>query len=468
MTEGAEALCELRSLRFAQGDSPFQTTCPPCPPRPPCPPYISPVPLLSRSFRRLTRLPAFASLRHRDFRLFLSGQFLSQCGTWIEQVGTGWLVLTLDNSPFTLGLVSTLGSLPVLLFTLIGGVVADRVNKRHAVMVLQALMATEALTLGILTATHTVTVHWIMALAVFFGFLSAFEVPTRQAFVFEVVGKEDLMNAIALNSSAFNVARVIGPSIAGILIAAVGLAACFFVNGVSFLAVLAGLALMRPGLPANSADRPRMTDALREGFTFVLRERWPRTLVMLTATITVFGSSFLIMLPVFAKDALKVGASGYGALLTGVGIGAAGGALVLAAFGTRVRQGRTALTSAGILGLSLMLLAPMPHVLPAMLVAIIAGCAMSVTGISTNTLLQRLSPDHLRGRVMGFYSFVALGMVPFGSLQAGWVAEHFGVRTCYLFNGLGVLAAVLLVLLGWTRRERLARRSYDQPLPSVG
>ncbi len=422
---------------------------------------------MPRPFRALARIPAFASLRQRDFRLFLSGQFLSQCGTWIEQVGTGWLVVTLTSSPFALGLVFTLGSLPVLLFTLIGGVVADRVNKRRTIMLLQSLMATEALALGILTVTHTVTVHWVMVLAVFFGLLSAFEVPTRQSFVYDVVGKDNLMNAIALNSSAFNVARVIGPSIAGVLIAAVGLAACFFVNSASFLAVLVGLAMMRTVQPAEAPERPPMTTALKEGFQFIWHERWPRTLIILTATITVFGSSFLLMLPVFAKDALGVGASGYGALLSGIGVGATAAALVIASFGTRFRQGRLSLSSAAAFGLSLMLLALMPHLFPALLVGILAGCCMSATGIATNTLLQRLAPDQLRGRVMGFYSFVALGMVPFGSLQAGWVSEHFGVRTSFFLNGCIITSVVFVVWLEWLRRLRAERQASGLPLPAV-
>jgi MFS family permease len=417
--------------------------------------------------RALARSPAFSSLHHRDFRLFLSGQFLSQCGTWIEQVGTGWLVVTLTDSPMALGLVFTLGSLPVLCFTLLGGVVADRVNKRRTIMLLQALMATEALALGILTATRTVTVGWVMVLAVFFGFLSAFEVPTRQAFVYDVVGKGDIMNAIALNSSAFNVARVIGPSIAGVLIAAIGLAACFFANGASFLAVLAGLAMMRTTAPAAAPERTRLSSALREGYNYIRAERWPRTLVILTATITVFGSSFLLMLPVFAKDALKVGASGYGAMLSGVGIGAAGAALIIASIGSRFRQGRLALTSAAAFGVTLMLLAPMPHLVPAMLIGMLAGCFMSATSISTNTLLQRLAPDHLRGRVMGFYSFVALGLVPFGSLQAGWISERFGVRVSFFLNGLVISGTVFVVWLSWLKRRRARERAYEVPLPAT-
>jgi MFS family permease len=281
------------------------------------------------------------------------------------------------------------------------------------------------------------------------------------------VGKDDLMNAVALNSSAFNVARVIGPSIAGLLIAAVGLAACFFVNGASFLAVLAGLAMMRPTEARLETERTRLTSALREGYNYIRAERWPRTLVILTATITVFGSSFLLMLPVFAKDALKVGASGYGAMLSGVGIGAAGAALIIASMGSRFRQGRLALSSAAAFGVTLMLLAPMPHLVPAMLIGLLAGCCMSATSISTNTLLQRLAPDHLRGRVMGFYSFVALGFVPFGSLQAGWISERFGVRISFFINGFVITGTVFVVWLSWLKRRRARQRAYEVPLPAV-
>ena len=221
-----------------------------------------------------------------------------------------WLVLTLTDSALVLGLVSTLGSLPILLFTLIGGVVADRVNKRKFVMLLQGLMLTEALTLGILTAFGWITVPMIIVLAVFFGTLTAFEVPTRQAFVVDVVGKDDLVNAIALNSSAFNLARVIGPTIAGVTIAAVGIAACFFLNAASYVAVLAGLAAMKLE-PGEAPEKRQMRSALREGFAYVLGEKWPRTLIFLTATMSVFGYSFIIMLPVLARDELGVGAAGY-------------------------------------------------------------------------------------------------------------------------------------------------------------
>ena len=415
----------------------------------------------------LTRSPTFASLRHRNFRLFLGGQFLSLCGTWIQQVAHGWLVLTLTDSALVLGLVSTLGSLPILLFTLIGGVVADRVNKRKFVMILQSLMLLEALTLGILTAFGWITVPMIILLAVFFGTLTAFEVPTRQAFVVDVVGKEDLVNAIALNSSGFNLARVIGPTIAGVTIATVGIAACFFLNAASYVAVLAGLAAIKLDPSEVRPEKREMRTALREGFAYVLGERWPRTLIFLTATMSIFGYSFMIMLPVLARDELGAGAAGYGLLLAGVGVGALAAALGLAAFARKLRQGRMALSSAAAMGLGLILLAMAPGLLTALVICVITGCAMAATGISTNTLLQRLSPDHLRGRVMGFYSFVALGMAPFGSLQGGWIAERFGVRASFALGGIISLSAVALVVFSFRRVARLTATKAEPQLAQI-
>ena len=400
-------------------------------------------------------LAAFSSLRQRNFRLFLSGQFLSQCGSWIQTVAHGWLVLTLTDSPFVVGLVSTLGSLPILLFTLYGGVVADRVNKRHFIIVLQTGMLLEALALGILTQFGWITVTWVMILAAFFGLMMAFEVPVRQAFMVDLVGQGELMNAIALNSSAFNLSRVIGPVIAGGIIAVAGLAACFYANALSFVAVLAILFYIK--MPEG--DPPKepldLRRSLAEGLRYVSTERWPRTLVLLTATLSIFGFSFLTMLPVFARDVLDVGAAGYGLALAAVGVGAVTAALGVAAFGSRVRQGRTALASAGVLGFAITLMALLPYLLPTIVLAAIAGCAMAASGITTNTLLQRQSPDHLRGRVMGFYSFVALGMAPFGSLQAGWISEHLGVRASFAIGGTVCLLAVTGVV--WWLKSDMAR-----------
>jgi MFS family permease len=377
----------------------------------------------------------FAALRHRNFRLFIIGQFISLCGTWMQVIAQGWLVLQLTDSAFAVGLVTALGSLPILLFTLYGGVIADRVNKRRFILMLQSLMLGEALTLAILTATHLITVHWVRGLAVFSGLLSAFEVPTRQSFLAEIVHREHLMNAIALNSSAFNLARVIGPAIAAGLIATVGLAACFFANAASYLAVIASLLRMDAG--QSPAPRTESLDtALRQGFAFVFGNRWPRALVVLIATFSMFGFSFLPLMPVFARDVLRVGASGYAALVAAIGIGAAAAAFFLAGFGHRVRRSRLVLGSAMLFGVVLLAASQAPEFWSALFLFTVTGCVMALNGIAANTMLQSEAPDQLRGRVMGFYSFMVLGLAPFGSFQAGWIAEHFGVRIAFALGGL--------------------------------
>jgi MFS family permease len=395
----------------------------------------------------------FVALRHRNFRLFLLGQFVSLCGTWIQTVAQGWLVLQLTDSAFAVGLVTALGSLPILLFTLYGGVVADQVSKHRLVLVLQVLMLTEALTLGILTYLNLVTVHWVMGLAVFFGLLAAFEVPTRQALISEIVAREDLLNAIALGSSGFNVARVVGPAVAGALIATVGLAACFFVNAASYLAVIASLLLMRPE-PRPAPEPAHALDAMREGFGYIFGNRWPRAIVTIIATFAVFGFSFMPMMPVFARDALHLDGRGYGAMVSAVGVGAAAAAFFMAGLGRHIGRPTVVLRSSVLFGLALTAAALAPGFWSAIALFTVAGCLMALNGIAANTTLQLEAPDRLRGRVMGFYSFVVLGMAPFGSLQAGWIAEHFGVRTAIAAGGLVCLAVAAAV--GW-RVERAER-----------
>jgi MFS family permease len=398
--------------------------------------------------------PAFAAaLRHRNFRLFLIGQFVSLCGTWIQTVASGWLVLHLTNSAFQVGLVTTLGTLPILLFTLYGGVVADRVNKHRLVLILQSLMLLEALTLGILITLDRVTVHWVMGLAVFFGCLAAFEVPTRQALIAEIVDREDLMNAIALGASAFNVARVVGPAIAGVLIATLGLAACYFANAASYLAVIWGLMLMRVEPRPPRPHTPAL-EAMREGFAYVFGNRWPRAVMIVIATFAVFGFSFMTMMPVFARDALQLDAAGYGTLVSAVGVGAAGAAFFMAGMGGRTQRARLVLGSSVLFGLVLTGAALAPSFWWAVVLFTLAGCLMALNGIAANTMLQTQAPDHLRGRVMGFYSFVVLGMAPFGSLEAGWIAEHYGVRTAVGSGGLVCLVVAWGVAWRMWRTER--------------
>lgn len=367
---------------------------------------------------------------------------VSLTGTWLQNVAQGWLVLQLTGSAFMVGLVSTLGTLPILLFTLYGGVVADRVNKRRFILLLQALMLVDAAVLGVLTLTGVVTVQWVMGLALIFGLLSAFEVPTRQAFVIEMAGREDLMNAIALNSSVFNLARIVGPAVAGVLIATVGIAACFLLNAFSYLAVITSLLIMRqPPSPRPPAGRPRFLD----GLAYVMGEPWPRTMAILTATFSIFGAAFLPLLPVFAEKVLKVGATGYGGLVSAVGLGASAAALIVAAFGHRFRK-RTVLLTAGMLfGAFLIAASFTSSYWIALGLLTLAGTAQVMSNVLTNTLLQAGAPDHLRGRVMGVYTFIILGMAPFGSLQAGWIAEWLGVSRAFGIGG--VICLVTAVVL---------------------
>jgi len=322
------------------------------------------------------------------------------------------------------------------------------------VLTMQSLMVLEGLTLGILILTGRITVHWVMALAVFFGTLSAFEVPTRQALIADIIPRRDLLNAIALNSSAFNVARVIGPAIAGVLISTAGIAACYLVNAASYLAVIASLMMMRKDTPPIPSTVSPL-EALLQGFRYIFGNPWPRALITIIATFAIFGFSFITMMPVFARDVLHLDASGYGAILSSVGLGAATAAIFMAAAGGRVPQPLLVLGSAISFGLVLGAAALAPSFRSAIVLFTLAGCVMALNGIAANNMLQVEAPDYLRGRVMGFYSFVVLGMAPFGSLQAGWVAEHLGVRASIGIGGAAcfVVAAVVSWRM-WGDRSR--------------
>jgi MFS family permease len=391
----------------------------------------------------------FAALRHRSFRYFITGQVVSLTGTWMQSVALGWLVLELTNSAFAVGLVSAMGTLPVLLLTLQGGAVASRVNRRRMLVWLQAGLMCEAGVLAVLVWSGHATLGWILLLALAHGSLTAFEIPVRQTFLMDLVGKDDLMNAIAMNSMAFNGSRVIGPAVAGVVTATFGAAACFALNAASYLAVLA--ALLRivpdPGLAAPRHPPPPLSEAVR----YLHGSQGPRLLVLLAALYTIFGISFVVVLPVYARDVLGTGASGYGALTAAFGLGAVVGALLLAGWGSRLRRGETALASGVVLGAALGVLALVQRYPPAFAVVLTAGAAAASSAIVTNTLLQTEAPEVLRGRIIGFYSFIVVGLSPLGSLLAGWLAEHLGVRAAIGMGGTICLGAAGLALWAWRR-----------------
>ena len=384
----------------------------------------------------------FGALAHRNFRLFFLGQGVSLVGTWMQNIAQGWLVLELTNSPFYVGLVSALGSLGVLLLTLYGGLIVDQVNKHRLVILTQALSMLPAFALAGLVWSRAVVVWHVAALAAFLGVVNAFDIPARQAFIVDLVGKQDLTNAIALNSSAFNAARVIGPAVAGVLIGALGVGACFFLNGVSYLAVIAGLLAMR--LPPHVRP-PRTWSAstgLSEAVAFIRGDRRVSSLVVLMALFSIFGFPYFVMMPVFARDVLHRGAAGYGLLMTAVGIGALIGALAVALLDRRIRKGPTLIAAGGSFGLLLVAFALSRVYLVSVVLLGLTGATMIVNNALTNATIQTLVPDDLRGRVMGFYSFVFVGLAPLGSLQVGALAERIGPPVAVALGGAATALAV--------------------------
>ena len=363
----------------------------------------------------------------------------------MQNVGEGWLILTLTNSPFYVGLTSALSSLGVLLFSLYAGVIADRTDKRRFIVFMQVAFMLEAFAVAILVWTGVIQVWHVLTLATLLGIASAFDIPMRQSFVYDMVGKDDLMNAIALNSSLFNGARVIGPAIAGLLIGAVGIAACYFLNGLSYIAVIVGLLMMTLPRPQRLESTVSVWAGFREVLVYLRNDARLRVLMILTAILSIFGFPYLTMMPVFARDVLHRGAGGYGALTSSVGIGAVLGALAVAIYSARIRaRGRLMLMGGTAFGILLILFAGSRSLALSMVLLGLAGCAMIVNNSITNTLLQMAAPDHLRGRIMGFYSFVFVGMAPFGAFLFGIVAKHTGVPTTIAAGGAIVTVAVTI------------------------
>ena len=384
------------------------------------------------------------ALSRRNFRLFLLGQGISLIGTWMQAVALGWLVLEITNSPFAVGLTQAFRSLGVLLFTVYAGVIVDRVDKRRLIVWTQALQMLEALALAALVWTGRVTTSQVLVLALLFGIVNAFDIPARQAFIAELVGKEDLMNAIALNSSMFNAARIVGPAVAGVLIGVAGVGMCFFLNGVSYVAVIAGLLAMRLPPFVTRPMPPSAWEGVRQAVAFIRGDTRVWVLVVLVAVFSVFGFPFIVLMPVVARDVLHTDARGYGLLMAAVGIGAMLGALGLALRGARVRKGPVLLEGGAAFGVLLVLFAAVRSVGVALALLALVGCAMIVTTALANTMLQTLVPDELRGRVMAFYAFVFVGMAPLGAFQAGLVAEHTGAPVAIALGGAGCLIAVAL------------------------
>ena len=388
--------------------------------------------------------------KHRNFRVFWSGQTLSLIGTWMQSVAQGWLALELTNDPFMVGLVSAAGSAPVLLLSLWAGVLADRYPKHRIVLIAQSLLLVQATLLWWFVWSGNIGIGTLVALATFGGIMNAVEIPARQSLLIELVGREDLLDAIALNSSGFNLARIIGPSIAAVIIAQLGLAWCFGINALSYSAVLTGLLSIRLPKRPRPAQRITPLEGLKAGLAYMRSTREVALLMRFTAVFSILGVPYLTLMPVFARDVLGLDASGYGTLLTFVGVGALAGALSLAAAGRYVGRGRLLSLAAYAFSSMLILFSLVRGPTLAATVLLFTGFAMIVSNATTNGLLQSIVPDDLRGRVMAAYTFVFVGMSPLGSLIGGAVARAVGV--VWVVGGGG---ALMLAFAVWAfgRRE---------------
>jgi MFS family permease len=374
-----------------------------------------------------SRLPRMLqALRHRNFRLFFAGQLISLTGTWMQQVAQGWLVLRLTDSPALLGLVAAASSLPVLLFSLPAGTLVDRFPKQRILIVTQLVAMLLAGILAVLTLTGAVEVWHVLTLAALLGTVNAFDAPARQAMTVELVGRDDLLNAIALNASVFNAARTVGPAVAGLVVALIGEGPAFLINTLTFLPVLLGLVLMRlpPFIPPASGGR---LQALRDGLRYIQRdEPRVRALLLQVGALSFFGFVHIPLMPVFARDVLNAGASGLGWLSAASGLGALIAALVLAQLPKEAPRGRI-ITIALFLHMPLMVAFTLSRSLPlAMLCMFGTGLAGVCSMALSNTLIQTIVPDGLRGRVMSVFTLLLLGMSPLGGMFAGVIAEAVG------------------------------------------
>jgi MFS family permease len=382
------------------------------------------------------------ALRHRNFQLFFSGQLISLTGTWMQSVAQSWLVYSMTKSALMLGMVGFASQIPVFLVAPFGGITADRVNRQRLVIATQTCSMILAGILAWLKLSGRVHVWHIFLLAGLLGVVNAFDIPGRQAFLIDMVGKEDLMNAIALNSSMFNGARVIGPAVAGILVARIGEGWCFAANSVSYIAVLTGLLLMKVRSVPRISKRSPIEDII-EGFRWVNQTKIIRSLLFLIGLVSLVGMPYTVLMPVFADKILHGGARGLGILMGATGVGALFGALTLAAKTGIKGLGRWVTITCATLGISLFLFSYSTSFWLSAALLLPCGYSMMLQMACSNTLIQTIVPDHLRGRVMSLYSMMFMGMAPFGAFFGGALANRIGAPMTVRVGGIAcVLGAI--------------------------
>src|SRR5271167_2724259 len=414
----------------------------------------APAPQASSPQRLATTLRA---LRHRNFQLFFSGQLISLIGTWMQSVAQAWLVYRLTGSALLLGSVGFASQFPVFLVAPFGGITADRVNRQRLVIITQIASMILAGILAWLTLTGRVHVWHIFALAALLGVVNAFDIPGRQAFLVDMVGKDDLMNAIALNSSMFNGARIIGPAIAGILVARIGEGWCFFANAVSYIAVIIGLLLLKLGPLRTAPKGSSPFEHIVEGFRYVWRTAPLHALILLIGLVSLVAVPYSVLMPIFADRVLHRGAHGLGILMGAAGVGALFGALTLAVRQSLRGLGRVVGLSAVGFGVSLILFSFSKSFWLSVALLIPVGYSVMLEMSGSNTLIQSMVPDELRGRAMAMYTMMFMGMAPIGSLLSGELAGAIGASRTAALGGLGAIAGGIAFVRHWPTLRLQAR-----------
>ncbi len=380
------------------------------------------------------------ALRHRNFQLFFAGQLISLIGTWMQSVAQSWLVYRITGSSALLGLVAFAGQIPIFLMSPIAGYAADRMSRYRMVIATQITSMVLALVLAALTLTGRIQIWEIFVLSTLLGVANAFDIPARQSFLVEMVGREDLMNAIALNSSMFNGARIIGPAVAGILVAKIGEGWCFFANGISYIAVIVGLLFMQVTPFRRAAATMSAWHTIREGFRYVGRTAPIREIVQLLAIISFAGMPYTVLMPIFADRILHGGAQILGILMGATGLGALGGALLMAS--RTALKGYTVWIPCAATGFALSLagFSLSSHLWLSFGMLFVAGFSLMIQVGASNTLIQSMVPDHLRGRTMSVYSMMYIGVGPVGAMVSGFAAQSFGARWT-IFAGAAICLA---------------------------
>jgi len=385
------------------------------------------------------------SLHYRNYRLFFGGQGISLIGTWIQNIAMSWLVYSLTNSALLLGIVGFAGQIPTFLLTPFAGVLVDRWNRHRILVVTQTLAMLQAFILALLVLTGNVTVWHIIPLSVFLGLVNAFDIPARQTFVVEIIeNRKDLGNAIALNSSMFNGARLLGPSIAGVLIATVGEGICFLLNGISYLAVIAALLAMRVTPKKVEIKKSHILHGLKEGFFYASGFAPIRYILLLLSLISLVGMPYAVLMPIFAKEILHGGAHTLGFLVGFSGTGALVGAVFLASRKSAGGLVKNIPLATGIFGVGLIVFSQSRVLWLSLLLMLITGFGMMVQMASSNTLIQTVVDDDKRGRVMSFYTMAFMGMAPFGSLLAGGLASKIGAPNTLLIGGIATILGAIV------------------------